>query len=49
MDLMNGLKSQGDVAVEVEIEAGKVVKKSAAHEAEADLQVKGASRKSNLL
>ena len=46
---MNGLKSQGDVVVEVEIEAGKVVKKSAAHVAEADLQVKGASRKSNLL
>jgi hypothetical protein len=47
MGLMNGLKSLGDVAVEVEIEAGKVVRKSAVHEA--DLQVKGASRKSNLL
>jgi len=46
---MNDLKSHGNVAVEVGIEAGKDGKENAAHQVEADLQVKEAFRKIILL
>jgi len=46
---MNDLQSRGNAAVEVEIEAGKDGKGNAAHQVEADLQVKEAFRNINLL